>query len=110
MAKSSTSFEKGNHAGIATRFAPGESGNPGGRPRWKPWADAYRKFGALPIDQLAIKPTDTTIEACVKKAYQAMLKCFFLTSPFIELIWMWRGFERGPGQQARDQNDASFNS
>jgi len=74
MAKSSTSFEKGNQAGMATRFATGASGNPGGKPKWKPWADAYRKFGALPISQLQITKDDTTIEACVKKAYLSMLK------------------------------------
>jgi hypothetical protein len=86
MAKSSTSFGKGNQAGAATRFAPGQSGNPerqfapgrsgnaGGRPKHKPWADAWRKFGALPIKDLAPAETDTAIEACVKKAYLAMLE------------------------------------
>jgi hypothetical protein len=74
MAKSSTSFAKGNQAGAGTRFAPGQTGNAGGKPKWKPWADAYRKFGGLPITQLQITKDDTTIEAVVKKAYQEMLK------------------------------------
>ena len=87
MAKSRTSFGKGNQVGAATRFAPGQSGNPerqfapgqsgnaGGRPKHKPWSDAWRKFGGLPIKALALDPEkDTSIEACVKKAYQAMLK------------------------------------
>lgn len=55
-------------------FEPGKSGNPGGRPKQKPWADAWRKFGGLPISALAIREKDTAIEACVKKAYQQMLK------------------------------------
>ena len=46
----------------------------GGRPKWKPWADAYRKFGGLPVAKLAITAEDTVIEACVKRAYQGMLK------------------------------------
>jgi Family of unknown function (DUF5681) len=68
---------RGGHSpdiGEATQFKSGQSGNPGGRPKQKPWADAYRKFGALPIDKLQITKEDTTIEACVKKTYQEMLK------------------------------------
>lgn len=56
-------------------WKPGESGNPGGRPKHKPWSDAYRKYGLLPIAQLQLKPeTDTVIEACVKKALLTTLK------------------------------------
>ena len=56
-------------------WMPGQSGNPGGRPKSKPWADAWRKFGGLTIKHLALEPDkDTAIEACVKKAYLAMLK------------------------------------
>ncbi len=57
-----------------TQFGKGQSGNPGGRPKDKPWADAFRKFGKLPVKELASKDGDTAIEAVVKKAYIAMLK------------------------------------
>lgn len=51
MAKSSTSFEKGNQAGIGTRFAPGQTGNAGGRPKWKPVTDAIRARLGLKVEQ-----------------------------------------------------------
>jgi hypothetical protein len=74
MAKSSTSFEKGNLAGAATRFAPGQSGNAGGRPRRTPFADAYRKLADLAVSQLQITHQDTTAEATVKSIYRQAIK------------------------------------
>lgn len=35
-------FEKNNSFGIATRFKPGQSGNPGGRPRFAKLSEAFR--------------------------------------------------------------------
>ena len=66
MAKSSTSFQKGNGSGVATRFAPGTSGNAGGRPKHTPYADAYRKYADLPITELKVSERDTAAEAGVK--------------------------------------------
>jgi Family of unknown function (DUF5681) len=55
MAKSSTSFEKGNQAGIDTRFARGQTGNAGGRPKWKPITDAIRARLALTVSEYFTK-------------------------------------------------------
>ena len=41
-------------AGIATRFTPGQSGNPSGRPRRTPYADAHRTVAQLPVVELSL--------------------------------------------------------
>ena len=38
-----------NSGNPATRFQPGQSGNPGGRPKTKPWTEALRR--ALKLDE-----------------------------------------------------------
>ena len=49
----------GNEVGFSTRFQPGTSGNPGGRPSRTPFADAARSVADLPVDELKHKPTDS---------------------------------------------------
>jgi hypothetical protein len=73
MAKSSTSFERGNRSGVATRFAPGTSGNLGGRPVRKPYAEAYRKYADLPITELKVSERDTAAEAGVKSILRSAI-------------------------------------
>lgn len=34
------------------RFKKGQSGNPGGLPKRKPFADAYRRFAKMPIEEI----------------------------------------------------------
>jgi uncharacterized protein DUF5681 len=45
-------------AGVATRFKPGHSGNPGGKPRRTPYADAHRIVAELPVAELKSSSTD----------------------------------------------------
>jgi hypothetical protein len=48
-------------------FQPGQSGNPGGRPKNTPYTDAHRKIAETPIKDIAIKPTDTVAVAQAKR-------------------------------------------
>jgi|SRR6266852_5294315 len=45
--------------GRATRFQPGQSGNPGGRPSRTPYADAHREIAELTVRDLINLPTDS---------------------------------------------------
>jgi len=45
--------------GRATRFRPGHSGNPGGRPAHTPFTDAIRDVSQLMVSELQIFPTDS---------------------------------------------------
>jgi hypothetical protein len=40
--------------------------NPGGRPRWQPYTDAYRKYAGLRITELKVTARDTAVEATIK--------------------------------------------
>lgn len=52
--------------GKATRFQPGQSGNPGGRPSRTPYADAHREVAELRVCDLPILPTDLVAFATAK--------------------------------------------
>jgi hypothetical protein len=60
--------------GRATRFRPGHSGNPGGKPSWTPYADAHREVAELPVAELAILPTDSVAMATAKTVATQALK------------------------------------
>ena len=51
-------------AGIATRFTPGQSGNPSGRPRRTPYPDAHRTVAQLPVVELGNSPDDSVAIRC----------------------------------------------
>ena len=61
-------------AGVATRFQPGQSGNPGGKPRRTPYADADRIVAGLPVATFHRSPDDTvaiaTAKAIARKAVE----------------------------------------
>jgi hypothetical protein len=48
-------------------FQPGQSGNPGGRPKKTPYADAHRQIAETALKDIAIKPGDTVAVAQAKK-------------------------------------------
>ena len=50
----------------SSQFQPGQSGNPGGRPKWKPFSDAYRELGKLKPSQLRAYAPKTQFEAVAK--------------------------------------------
>ena len=59
------SFAPGNTHGLATRFKPGESGNPAGRPRTKKLSEAIRE--GLAADSAEPLPTDTNAQIIAKQ-------------------------------------------
>jgi hypothetical protein len=61
-------------AGVATRFTPGQSGNPGGRPRRTPYADAHRLVADLPIAELQDSPDDTVAIRMAKRVVRQGLE------------------------------------
>jgi Family of unknown function (DUF5681) len=54
-------------AGVATRFTPGQSGNPGGRPRRTPYGDAHRLVAYLLVVELQDSPNDTVAIRMAKR-------------------------------------------
>jgi len=60
-------FPKGHTIGLATRFAPGQSGNPGGRPKSKKLSDAYRAIAESDLDDPV--PVRTNAEAIARKIF-----------------------------------------
>jgi hypothetical protein len=60
--------------GQATRFKPGQSGNPGGRPGWTPYADAHREVAELQVADLVVLPSDTVAVATAKAVASQALK------------------------------------
>ncbi len=60
--------------GRATRFQPGQSGNPGGRPSRTPYADAHREIAELTVRDLPILPTDSVATAIAKSVASKALK------------------------------------
>ena len=61
-------FEEGNTHGVATRFQPGQSGNPGGRPR--SMATVARKV----LSEAAGEGDVTKAEAVVRRLYELALE------------------------------------
>jgi hypothetical protein len=60
--------------GRATRFQPGQSGNPGGRPSRTPYADAHREIAELTVRDLPILQTDSVATAIAKSVASKALK------------------------------------
>jgi hypothetical protein len=60
--------------GKATRFRPGQSGNPGGRPNRTPYADAHREVADLPVSELRILPNESVATAIAKSVAKQALK------------------------------------
>lgn len=60
--------------GRATRFQPGQSGNPGGRPSRTPYADAHREIAELTVRDLPILPTDSVATAIAKSVASKALE------------------------------------
>jgi len=60
--------------GTATRFTPGRSGNPGGRPRNKPYTDAYLKVADLSVAELQSLPDDSVAVGIAKAMARAALE------------------------------------
>jgi uncharacterized protein DUF5681 len=63
LAKRGRPFEKGNSNGISTRFAPGVSGNPGGRPRSAKYSDSLRQMVAADVGDTFKPQTNADIVA-----------------------------------------------
>ena len=62
--------------GRDTQFKPGQSGNPGGRPKKTPYTDAHRLIAEMiGVADLNILPTDTIAE-CVAKIMAARNRLF----------------------------------
>jgi hypothetical protein len=59
----------GNEVGFSTRFQPGTSGNPGGRPSRTPFTDAIWGAIDLTVSELKIESTDLAPVALVKRLY-----------------------------------------
>ena len=60
--------------GKATRFRPGQSGNPGGRPNRTPYADAHREVADLPVSKLGILPNESVRIGIAKSVAKQALK------------------------------------
>lgn len=50
-----------------SRFKPGRSGNPGGRPKTKPLSDELRKLGRKRLELLKPDPKDNAFTAAAKR-------------------------------------------
>jgi hypothetical protein len=61
-------------AGVATRFKPGYSGNPVGRPRRTPYADAHRVVAELPVSDLKSSSKDSVSIGIAKSVARKALK------------------------------------
>ena len=59
----------GNEVGFSTRFQPGTSGNPGGRPSRTPFTDAIWGATDLTVSELKIESTDLAPVALAKRLY-----------------------------------------
>jgi hypothetical protein len=59
--------------GRATRFHPGQSGNPGGRPSRTPYADAHREVAELQVSELRILPNESVAIAIAKSVAKRAL-------------------------------------
>jgi uncharacterized protein DUF5681 len=60
--------------GTRTRFAPGVSGNPGGRPANAPFAAAYREMASLPIAELKRSRKDSIAIGVAKATLREAMK------------------------------------
>lgn len=61
-------------AGIATRFKPGRSANPGGRPRRTPYADAHRAVAELLVADLRSSTADSVAMGIAKAVAREAMK------------------------------------
>jgi hypothetical protein len=60
--------------GQATRFRPGVSGNPGGRPSRTPYADAHRAVAQLAVRDLRVKQSDAVSLAVTKRTAREAIR------------------------------------
>lgn len=65
-----TGFNGPAGAGKATRFKPGQSGNPGGRPKMKPWTAAIQERADLPVSK---DDSRAALRAVVEKLFEMAL-------------------------------------
>jgi len=65
-------FPKGHSIGLSTRFQPGQSGNPGGRPVSRKLSEAYRAIAASDLSDPI--PVRTEAEAVARKVFKMARK------------------------------------
>ena len=61
-------------AGVVTRFTPGQSANPNGRPRRTPCADAHRRVAELSVAELENSPDDSVVIRSAKAVARDAMK------------------------------------
>jgi hypothetical protein len=76
-------FQKDNRAGVRTRFRPGVSGNPTGRPRTKILRDWARKVAEESDPTRKQLIAEEIVRALVKRALRGSLRHF---QQFLELV------------------------
>ena len=60
--------------GKSTQFQPGKSGNPGGRPKKRPYQEAHELLADLTVKDLDVKPDDPVPVAVAKVILREALK------------------------------------
>jgi hypothetical protein len=77
-AKAKSKKRRGNpriaELGRATRWAPGKSANPGGRPSTTVYSDAHREVSQLAVRELRVKQSDSVAVAVAKRVAREAIR------------------------------------